>query len=139
MEELSEILLNNKCILNTKKVTMKRSLNILTILAFTIFLSSFTGKPADQFVGTYGVSSSDPSQIKLILHSDQTFYYQDFSISDRKIIARGSWTSEGKKVVLKDIDSDQQFHDVWTFENNGQVAKSRRGLTFYRLAKMNQE
>jgi hypothetical protein len=97
-------------------------------------MSSFTKKNDKQFIGTYSVSESDPAQIKLIINSDHTYYYQDFSISDNKIVTKGNWTLRGNKVVLN--DSDIKFHDVWTFDKNGEVAKSRKGLTYYRLGKI---
>ncbi len=112
---------------------MKATILTLTLLATVILMSSFSIKNTDQFTGTYGVSASDPAQIKLILNPDHTFYYQDFSISDKKIVTRGNWTVKGNKVVLE--DNDIKFHTVWTFEKNGEVAKSRKGLTFYRLCK----
>lgn len=115
---------------------MKKTIKTLTLLTTVILMSSFTNKNADQFIGTYGVSASDPAQIKLIINSDNTFYYQDFSISDKKIVTKGNWTLKGNKVVLKDNDSEKKFHNVWTFDKNGQVAKSQKGLTFYRLCKI---
>jgi hypothetical protein len=113
---------------------MKTTVKTLTLLATVILMSSFSINNTHQFIGTYGVSASDPSQIKLILNPDHTFYYQDFSNSGKKIIAAGNWTLSGNKVVLE--DNDIKFHTVWTFENNGEVAKSRKGLTFYRLCRI---
>jgi len=113
---------------------MKTTVKTLTILATVILMSSFSIKNTHQFIGTYGVSASDPAQIKLILNPDHTFYYQDFSISDKKIVTRGNWTVKGNKVVLE--DNDIKFHNVWTFEENGNVVKSRKGLTFYRLCRI---
>jgi hypothetical protein len=115
---------------------MTKSIKFLTTLMTIIFLSSFTEKYTKEFIWTYGVSTSDPSQIKLILHSDNTFFYQDFSNTDKKIIINGNWTSKGKKVFLHDNSSNKKFHKVWTILENGQVAKSRRGLTFYSLCKI---
>lgn len=102
-------------------------------------MCSFSGKNATGFIGTYGVSPSDPAQIKLIINSDHTFYYQDFSVSDKKIKVKGNWTLKGRKVILKDENSQNGFHSVWTFLDNGQVAKSRKGLCFYRLCKIEGE
>ncbi|MBK7880518.1 MAG: hypothetical protein WBP33_11345 [Saprospiraceae bacterium] len=115
---------------------MTKSIKFLATWMTIIFLSSFTEKNTNEFIGTYGVSGSDPSQIKLTLHSDNTFFYQDLSNTDKKIVIKGNWTSKGKKVFLKDNSSDKKFHNVWTFLENGHVAKSRKGLTFYRLCKI---
>jgi len=115
---------------------MKNTIRILAIVATTILMSAFTRINSGGFIGTYGVSSSDPSQIKLTINADNTFYYQDFSVSDKKIIVEGNWMLKGKKVVLKSNVSGKRFHDVWTFVEDGQVAKSRKGLTFYRLCRL---
>lgn len=115
---------------------MTNSIKLLTTLMTIIFLSSFTVKNSNEFIGTFGVSSSDPSQIKLTINSDHTFYYQDFSVSDKKIVVYGDWTLKGKKVLLKSKDSNVKFHNAWSFTENGQVAKSRKGLCFYRLCRI---
>lgn len=120
-------------------ITMKKTIQLLAICFTLILMSSFSDKNATGFIGTYGVSASDPSQIKLIINSDHTFYYQDFSVSDKKIRAKGNWTLKGSKLILKEENSKQRFHTVWTFLENGQVAKSRKGLCFYRLGKISGE
>jgi hypothetical protein len=117
-------------------IDMTTTIKILTVLTTIILMSSFTNKHSNEFIGTYGVSASDPSQIKLTINPDRTFNYQDFSDSDKNIVVEGNWTLKGKKVVLKSNDTKTRFHDVWTFEKNGHVAKSRKGLTFYRLCKI---
>ncbi len=115
---------------------MIKTIKILTVIATFIMLSSFTSKGSDEFIGTYAVSLSDPSQIKLVINSDNTFYYQDFSMPDKKIVIHGTWTAKRGKVILKDNNSGNKFHNIWTFVENGQIAKSHKGLTFYRLCKM---
>lgn len=115
---------------------MKKQITALTLLVLVILMSSFTKNNADQFVGAYGVAESDPSQIKLIINADHTFYYQDFSIAEDKIVVEGNWTMNGNKVVLKNNGGEIKFHDSWTFEKDGQIAKSRKDLSFYRLCKI---
>lgn len=111
---------------------MKKQIKLLAVLV-TFSLMSFT-KSTDFIIGTYGVSNSD--QIKLTLNSDHTFKYQDLTNQDNKIIVSGNWTFKGKKLVLVNNESKHKFHDTWTFINEGQVAKSRKGLTFYRLCRI---
>lgn len=120
-------------------MTMKKTIQLLAICFTLVLMSSFSGKPATDFIGTYGVSPSDPSHIKLTINSDHTFSYQDFSVSDKKIMVKGNWRLRGSKVILKEENSTQRFHRVWTFLENGQVAKSRKGLCFYRLCKITGE
>jgi len=115
---------------------MKTAMKTLTVLAAVILMSSFTDKNALEFIGTYGVSASNPAQIKLVINADHTFYYQDFSNPNNKITDEGKWTLRGNKVVLEKDNSELQFHNVWTFAEDGQVAKSRKGLSFYRLCKI---
>ena len=115
---------------------MEKSLKFLAALITVISLCSFAQKDPSDFIGTYGVTSSDPSQIKLIINSDNTFYYQDFSAPDKKIAVNGNWTLKGNKVYLKGNSTNEKFHNIWSFSENGQSAKSHRGLTFYRLCKI---
>ncbi|MBL0341264.1 MAG: hypothetical protein IPP71_10205 [Bacteroidetes bacterium] len=115
---------------------MKNTIKLLATITTIILMSSFTNKLTMEYIGTYGVCASDPSQIKLTINQDHTFYYQDLSIKDQQIIVEGNWTLDGKKVVLDDNNSTNKFHNVWTFAGNGQVAKSRKGLAFYRLTKL---
>ena len=117
---------------------MTKSIKFLTTFLTIIFLSSFADKNSNEFIGTYGVSGSDPSQIRLTINSDNTFYYQDFSVPDKKIVIKGNWTLKGRKVFLRHSDSQVKFHNVWTILGNGQVAKSHRGLTFYKLCKIDE-
>lgn len=115
---------------------MKKAINIFTAGAIIVLLSSFSGTNTNNFIGTFGVSASDPSQIKLTIHADHTFYYQDFSVSNKQVIITGKWEQKGEKVMLKSNEPGKKFHDTWTFANNGKVAKSRKGLAFYRLGKI---
>ncbi len=97
---------------------------------------SFTNKHSFSFTGTYSVSLSDTLQIKLIIKADDTFDYYDFSNSENKIVVMGNWKLRNGKLELKNDDELIKFPNVWTFVKNGQVAKSRKGLTFYRLCKI---
>ena len=115
---------------------MKAKLKLFALMATIFFMSSFTDKNATDIIGTYGVSATDNSQIKLIIHPDHTFSYQDFSNADKKISVEGNWSIRGKKVRLHSTNSGTNFHRVWTIVNEGQVAKSRKGLSFYRLCKI---
>jgi hypothetical protein len=116
--------------------SMKKTIKNLTVLVAILLMSSFTDKNPNTFIGTYGVCASDPAQIKLVINPDHTYYYQDFSVPDKKIVMNGNWTLKGKKVILENNHSEIRFHNVWTFVENGQVAKSRKGFTFYRLGKI---
>jgi hypothetical protein len=115
---------------------MIKATKILVTVMTIIVMSSFTNKNPGDFFGTYGVSASDPAHIILTMNADHTFYYQDYSAPGKKIDVKGNWTMRGQRVILQNDHSGVKFHDVWSFDENGQVAKSRKGLSFYRLCKM---
>jgi uncharacterized protein YxeA len=114
------------------KTILKTSIALLVV----VVLSSFTIKNSTEFVGTYGISNSESSHVKLTLNPDYTYNYQDLSDANKNIIVSGTWKSKGKKVALSNSNSTIKFHKHWTFFRNGQVAKSRKGLAFYRLCKI---
>jgi len=116
---------------------MKTTFKTLAALALIFSLASFKDKGKREFIGTFGVAASDPAQIKLTINSDQTFYYQDFSDPNKKDVIQGTWTADGDKLKLKSNDADQNFRSIWTITENGDVAKSRKGLSYYRLCKIN--
>jgi hypothetical protein len=116
---------------------MTETFKTLTLFISVLLLSSFAKKHTDTIIGTYSTSIADPSQIKLIINSDHTFYYQDFSIAANRIKCSGIWEQRNAKVFLIDEKNKGKFHAVWTFQNNGEIAKSRKGFTFYSLTKRN--
>lgn len=117
---------------------MKKNSPIKLFVALLGFLAllSFSNSNPETVFGTYSVYDSDPAQIKLIVNSDNTFYYQDFSNTYNKIEVTGTWTQKGDKILLNENNFTGKFHNVWTIDANGKVAKSHKGLTFYRLVKL---
>lgn len=115
---------------------MKPALKTLSVIVTSFLFISFNDVTSNNFIGTYGVSGSDPSDIKLTINADHTYTYQDFSDSKNTISVSGNWTIKGNKVLLENNDTGKKFHTVWTFTDNGHVAKSRKGLLFYRLCKL---
>jgi len=113
-----------------------KTIGILGSWMAIAFLSSFADNNATERIGTYGVSGANPSLIKLTINSDNTYYYQDFSVADRKVVQRGNWISRGNRVLLMESGSNKKVYEVWTISGNGQVAKCRNGLAFYRLCRM---
>lgn len=117
-------------------MTMKTTILLLVTLFTFLLGSSFTAPPIPSFVGTYGVSKSDPSHIQLTIHADHTFLYQDFSVPTNKIRVEGQWSERRGKIVLTASAKVSTFHAIWSFDEKGQIAKSRRGLSFYRLQRI---
>lgn len=98
------------------------------VTAFVLFSFLIT---ENQIIGTYGVSD-----IQLTIYSNNTFLFKDFTNSVKKFEKKGTWKMKGKKMILKSNSEKDKFHNIWTFHQNGQVAKSHKGLTFYRLCKI---
>lgn len=115
---------------------MIHSIKYLTTIFIMVFSMSFTTQNYNNIIGTYGVSDSDPSQIKLTINKEFTFSYQDFSNTKKPINVSGTWKLNGNKIYLKNYNSHVKFHHIWSFDKQGNVAKSRQGLTFYKLCKL---
>lgn len=113
---------------------MKLILKTLLIVA-AIATLSFTKAPDSYLTGTYGVSKNNPSKIELTLNEDHTFTYQDFSNSAKPIDVKGTWEAKGEFVFLKSSDLKGSFHHKWKISEDGVVARSRKGMTFYTLNK----
>lgn len=115
---------------------MQKLIKSLSVAAFLLVLMSFTNAPNTDFIGTYGVSDSNPNKIELTLNADQTFTYKDFSNSEKQIDVQGNWEAKNDVIVLKNYTSAFSFHNKWKIKMDGKVAKSRKGMTFYRLVKL---
>lgn len=114
---------------------MKNPTQSFSYLLIFLLATAFTPNHPSNFIGTYGVSDADPAQIQLSIYADSSFYYQDFSVADNKIQVLGTWTLRGNTVLLQASNTDVKFHKAWTITDNGKVAKSRKGMCFYRLCK----
>ena len=66
----------------------------------------------------------------MTLNYDYTFYHQDFSISNKKIIVNGNWSQQGTKEVLQENTTTINFHKVLTFCENGKVSEDCKKLSF---------
>ncbi len=118
------------------KQLMKNLIKTTILLFVVITAASFKNNTSPNFIGVYGVSANDPAQIKLTLNENRTFAYQDFSNPDRKICIKGNWILQKNTVVLKSNDLQGRFHNRWRFSDDGKLAKSRKGMTFYALGKL---
>ncbi len=110
---------------------------ILTSFIATILvaLSSFTKNSSERFVGVFGVSENDPSGIELVLNEDQTYTYKDLSNPNSQINVSGNWILKKDQLILLNNGSNSSFHSKWKISDDGMVAKSRKGLSFYTLRK----
>lgn len=113
---------------------MKTNKFFTTCLLMLMLIGISSAKAQSNVAGTYGVSIDDPSNIRLVIHPDNTFTYTDHSNSKKMIDVSGTWLLKGKKLVLKS-SANTKFHNRWKIIG-GKVAKSRRGLCFYRICKL---
>tara|TARA_R110002050_G_scaffold149463_1_gene276064 strand:+ start:112117 stop:112464 length:348 start_codon:yes stop_codon:yes gene_type:complete len=113
-------------------------INTFKILIISLILwvfQSFTLKSNSNIIGSYGVSTNDPSVIEMVIKEDHTFIYKDFSNPNSRINISGSWELVKGQEVLLTSNFKGKFHNKWKFSTDGNVAKSRRGMTFYTLRK----
>jgi len=112
---------------------MKNYFYLLLLSTSFLVLCSFTRFDHSGFIGVYGVSDDNPSSIELSINADHSFSYFE-KTSTGVIDVKGKWVQKGKKVFLDSTDKSD-FHRVWSFTNDGQMAKSRKGLCFYSLCR----
>lgn len=105
----------------------------LLICSFAVHLS-FTSKT--DIAGVYGVSDSNPANIRLTLNEDYTFEYQDYSVPSEPIKTAGNWVLNKETVQLVNFASEYKFHTKWKITSDGKFIKSRKGITFYSLKKL---
>lgn len=105
---------------------------IIGILAITCFGFSTATKGLN---ATFGVSENDPSQIELKLHDNFTFSYQDLSNSTNAIYTQGKYSVKNETIFLDAVNNTVDFHSKWKLSDDGTIAKSRKGMCFYRLMK----
>ena len=111
---------------------------IRTIILSAFLFTAFTFKNASgsEILGTYGISKKDPAKIGLTIKEDKTFTYRYYSDLNQVTEAQGEWEIKNDKVILKNYPSNLSFHTKWKITDNGTVAKSRKGLNFYRFVKL---
>ena len=112
--------------------------NIILTSFFAVILvalTSFTKHTSERFIGVFGVSENDPSEIELVLNEDQTYTYKDLSNPNNPINVFGKWIFKKDHFILLNKGSNASFHSKWKISNDGTVAKSRKGLSFYTLRK----
>jgi len=116
---------------------MTASLRLSVFTSSLLLMSSFSHArhAGDDISGHYSTSAGDPSQISLILNNDHTYSFRDYSDPTKKIDLHGRWIQKGKAVVLDPNGSSQKFHNKWKFTGNGMAARSRKGLSYYRICR----
>ena len=107
---------------------MKNGMYIIAVSALLMLQSS---RVADDLSGTYGVCSN-AGLVELSLNEDGTYHYLDRSDPNRIVDVTGRWEAVKNHVHLAHSDNIR-FHTNWTISENGSVAKSRKGMAFYRL------
>ena len=112
-----------------------KSLKKYIVVSMVIGLSfSFSKVDKEGISQTYRVLEQEPSPVELKLNKDFTFQYTDYAIKEHNAIIRGTYLIKGRNVMLQAENSTIRFHDRWKISEDGNIAKSRKGLSFYRLA-----
>jgi len=114
---------------------MKKIIQSSLVLGILFMLSSFSHISEGDVIGTYGVSKSDPSGIELIINENNRFAYKDFSNPSKQIAVTGTWEFKNGHILLTTDNSEIDFHNKWKIVQDGTVAKSRKGVSFYTLIK----
>lgn len=109
---------------------------IVLIITLSILTSSFI-LPEDGATKIFGVSKNDPSQIELVLEGNHHFTYRDYSDINNKVNVEGEWKSTDNLIKLIANDGQENFHCKWKITKDGKMAKSRLGMTFYSLIRLN--
>ncbi len=112
-------------------------------LAFIPLLCSFTppdvAAPPTAHAGTYGVCGCAGAEERgaptLTLATDGSFVYQDHSDASAPVDASGRWVVRGRKVQL-DIPATKGLARTWTLDVNDACIRSRKGLLFTRLCRL---
>ncbi len=108
---------------------MKKSMYIVGV-AFALTLSAFS-PDENRVSGTYGVCSHS-GMVELEIMPDGTYHYIDRSDQKAPVDVNGTWEARKNRVLLKD-NENLRFHRKWHISSDGTIAKSRKGMAFYRL------
>ncbi len=103
----------------------------LVLVGLAIFAFSAI-EPVD-VAGKYGVNEGD-SKVELNLLKDGSFTYVDKSDSQNEIAVKGNWKLEKNTISLSGFEATKDIHTKWKIDEDGKAIKSRKGLTYYRLA-----
>ena len=106
------------------------------LIVITISITSFVLTPTTETM-IFGVSKNDPSQIELVLEGNHHFSYRDYSDVNNKINVEGQWKSTKNLIEFIANEGQENFHCKWKITKDGHMAKSRLGMTFYSLIRLN--
>ena len=110
----------------------------IILATFLIFSFGFKVDREAKYAGVFGVSKNDPSQIELRINPDKTFSFQNFCNPKKKIKTQGNWELKNNTIILTNFTSEHAFHTKWKLEADGKAIKSRKGLNFWRLARLDE-
>lgn len=88
--------------------------------------------------GVYGVcgcaeEAPGSSPIALTVNNDGTFHYVNATAPEHAIDNRGHWQLDGRKLVLTSEGGSEQ---TWTLDKDDPCLRTRSGLTFTRLCRL---
>lgn len=92
---------------------------------------AFSAIESADLVGKYG--DKDATKMELNLLKDGVFTYSDNSNAEKPVATKGSWSLEKNTITLSDY-GDVEIPNTWKYDEKEGAIKSRKGMTFYRLA-----
>lgn len=101
-------------------------------------LAAFKKAPGSIAAGAYGTCNcgvNNTRGILLQIKADHTFRYADKTIS-KSFDITGTWRERNGKVVLENYPAGVQVHRTWTLAGNENCIKSRHGMDFRRLCRV---
>lgn len=108
-----------------------RKLFLIASVVCAMILTSFSFTNDEQAVGKYGINGINGPEI--ILNTDHTFSYKDFTNENKRIDTQGKWEYKNGLVILKDYESKNKIVDKWNLVREGKCLKGRKAMTFYTL------
>ena len=112
------------------------TIKIALVLISSLFLFAYSSPTDKGIEAIYGITSHSDSPILLTLHDDFTFSYRDLSNPNRLLRVSGTYTKTRNKIEFQVPSNSKKFHSKWRIIEGGNAAKSRSGLSFYTLRKL---
>ncbi len=113
---------------------MKNTIKFLSVILISLSLFSWTMIIPNPSI-TYSSGEAGNSVILLELNEDGTYTYQDLSSPKKPIKLSGTYIRNPNRIRLESTTS-QKFHNHWNISEDGKIAKSRKGLSFYSLMRL---
>jgi hypothetical protein len=103
----------------------------LSMLVVMMAMFSFSFIELSDIAGKYGDKASTKMEMTLLENGD--FTYTDNSNAESPLVVKGKWQLDKMTITLSDYGS-ADIPNQWRFDEKSNALKSRKGMTFYRIA-----